>query len=395
MENNYSRLLKNYNFKRSDCIMLKEIEPLAKANIDTFIKIFYERIMQFEHAGTFLSDKAIIERHKRKISIWYLGLFKGRYSSKYFKKLTIISQTHLHIGLPPHYLNVALNVVRTFMHDLLIKNNRLDAIECIDKIIDMNLDLLSGVYNNLKDSQILNSVELIHYALKDEASGVIVYTQPIVEAYSLKPKLYECLMRLKDKNGRIFAPFDFLDVSKHIGLYDKLSLAMIEKCFNHFKKSDKSFSINLSFEDINNPDITEYILYQIRKLKKPKRVIFEIVETENLQDMESLQNFLNSIKLVGANIAIDDFGSGFSNFDNIIKLNPDHLKIDGSLIKSIHNNPKHEAIVENIVNLAKKLGIKTVAEFVHNEAILRKVRILGVDFVQGYLIEEPKEYVHS
>jgi EAL domain-containing protein (putative c-di-GMP-specific phosphodiesterase class I) len=94
----------------------------------------------------------------------------------------------------------------------------------------------------------------------------------------------------------------------------------------------------------------------------------------------------------GCLIAIDDFGAGFSNFEQILALKPNILKIDGSLIKDIDHDAIHYAIVENIHHLAKKLGIATVAEYVHSEAILSKVRIIGIDYVQGFHLDIPKPF---
>jgi len=88
-------------------------------------------------------------------------------------------------------------------------------------------------------------------------------------------------------------------------------------------------------------------------------------------------------------VAIDDFGSGYSNFERILQLNIDYIKIDGSLIKNITTNEKHHIITETIVNFAKKIGLKTIAEFVHNEEVYDSVKALGIDYSQGYFTGKP------
>ena len=92
---------------------------------------------------------------------------------------------------------------------------------------------------------------------------------------------------------------------------------------------------------------------------------------------------------MGAKIAIDDFGTGYSNFEHILKLNVDYIKIDGSLIKGIQQDKKHKIIVETIVDFAKKVGSKTIAEFVSDEEIFKNIKEIGVDFSQGYFTGKP------
>nr|WP_297890535.1 EAL domain-containing protein [Sulfurihydrogenibium sp.] len=117
---------------------------------------------------------------------------------------------------------------------------------------------------------------------------------------------------------------------------------------------------------------------------------FEILESEGIENYEDVSGFIKEVKSYGSKIAIDDFGSGYSNFAHMLKLDVDYLKIDSSLIKNIHQDKNSQIIVQTIVGFAKKLGIKTIAEFVHNREVFEKVRELGVDYSQGYYIGEPK-----
>jgi EAL domain-containing protein (putative c-di-GMP-specific phosphodiesterase class I) len=123
------------------------------------------------------------------------------------------------------------------------------------------------------------------------------------------------------------------------------------------------------------------------------RVTFELLESEKVNDFNKVVHFFNEIKRYGAKVAIDDFGSGFSNFSYIIKLNPDFIKIDGSLIKDIDKDKNAQIVVETIVNFSKKLGIKTVAEFVHSSTVLSTVKQLGINYSQGYFIDMPSPQI--
>ncbi len=121
-----------------------------------------------------------------------------------------------------------------------------------------------------------------------------------------------------------------------------------------------------------------------------KRVIFEILESEAMYDHSKIIDFIQMVKRHGSKIAIDDFGSGYSNFDHLLALDIDIIKIDGSLIQHIDTNPHALMIVETIVGFAKKAGKKTVAEFVCNKQVYDIIKNLGIDYSQGYYTGKPK-----
>jgi len=120
------------------------------------------------------------------------------------------------------------------------------------------------------------------------------------------------------------------------------------------------------------------------------RVVFELLESENIELYPEAEAFVEEMKELGCQIAIDDFGTGYSNFSYLVNLKVDYIKIDGSLIKNIHTDKNTQIVVETIISFAKKLGVKTVSEFVSNDVIFETVEKLGVDIVQGYYIDEPK-----
>ncbi|MGB5791827.1 EAL domain-containing protein [Poseidonibacter sp.] len=123
-----------------------------------------------------------------------------------------------------------------------------------------------------------------------------------------------------------------------------------------------------------------------------KNIIFEILESDFIEDFTIVESFASKVRESGCQIAIDDFGSGFSSMENILNLKPDIIKIDGSLIKNIHTSLESRTIVKNIVNMAKDLNAKTVAEYVHSKEVLEIVQELEVDFAQGFYLAEPKAY---
>lgn len=219
---------------------------------------------------------------------------------------------------------------------------------------------------------------------------VVPFYQPIYNNKSGKIEKYEALVRLIDDKGNAVAPFFFLNVAKRSHQYFQLTETMLEKCFEYFKDKEFEFSINLSESDISDIGIHEFILQKLEHYNFGSRVVFEILETENIDNYENVSEFIKSVKYYGAKIAIDDFGAGFSNFQRISQLNVDYIKIDGSLIQNILTDKNSLTIVETIATFAKRLGVKTIAEFVDSQEIQDKVVALGIDYTQGYFISQPK-----
>ena len=204
---------------------------------------------------------------------------------------------------------------------------------------------------------------------------------------------YETLVRMIDKNNQIIPPLDFLRIAKKTKLYSYITKEVIRQACKTFENRKEYFSINLSIDDIKDASTVQEIINTIIKTKTASRIIFEILESEGIENYDEVVNFITQIKALGAKIAIDDFGTGYSNFEHILKLNVDFIKIDGTLIKNVVHNEKHKIIVETIVDFAKKIKAKTIAEFVSDEAIYLTIKEIGVDFSQGYYTGKPAELI--
>jgi PAS domain S-box-containing protein len=220
---------------------------------------------------------------------------------------------------------------------------------------------------------------------------IVVYYQGIYDNKLKKIEKYESLVRMIDEDGSIISPFKFLSIAKSAKLYTAITKIVIEKSINMFYDRDEVFSINLTVEDIMDNSIVDFITTKLQDKKINSRIIFEIVESEGIECLDDVKEFIKTIKYYGSKISIDDFGTGYSNFDCLIKLQADYIKIDGSLIKEIDKNSNSYAVVETIVSFAKKQNLLTVAEFVSDESILQKVQELEIDYSQGYFIHIPSD----
>lgn len=219
--------------------------------------------------------------------------------------------------------------------------------------------------------------------------NIEVYFQPLVNNKTLKVDKYECLVRLIEEDGKVVAPYFFLDISKKSNQYTKLTKIVLEKSFQKFEHLPFEFSVNISYEDIENPDFLDFIKDLLKKYDVTNRVVFEILEDESIKNYNLLISFVDEVKALGCKVAIDDFGSGYSNFEHLLKMNIDYLKIDASLIKNIATNENSYKITKTIIEFAKNLNLKTIAEFVENEEIFNIVRNLGADYSQGYFFSAP------
>ncbi len=226
----------------------------------------------------------------------------------------------------------------------------------------------------------------IKEAIKDDK--ITPFYQPIIDNNSGETVKYEALARIV-KGDEVIMPGAFLDISKKIKYYNDITRVIVQKSFENFKNVDnKSVSINLTIDDIANIRTFNFIIEQLSKNKNNESITFELVETEGVEDFELFDKFVHTVRKFGAKISIDDFGTGYSNFSYLAKMEPDFLKIDGSLIKNIENKKDFD-VVKAIVDFAKMYDIKTIAEFVENEDIYVLVKELGIDYSQGYYFSKP------
>ncbi len=247
-------------------------------------------------------------------------------------------------------------------------------------VYDDSLELEKHYEENIKKANI------IKHAIDNE--GILTYYQPILDLKSGKKDKYETLVRMRH-NDEILSPGAFLHIAKQSRNYFKVTEIMLEEALKQLSTHPVTLSINISIEDIANTDMSHFIIQRLKESDYAEQIIFEILESENIQSYDQVSYFIGEVKKYGAKIAIDDFGSGYSNFLHVLELEADFLKIDGSLIKRIHEDKQSRILVEGIVDFSNRLGMKTIAEFVEDETILAILKEIGVDFAQGYFVGKP------
>ena len=236
----------------------------------------------------------------------------------------------------------------------------------------------------------INGIKMLKDAIKNEF--IVPFYQPIYNIKESKIEKYESLARIVSKD-KIYSPYHFLNIAKKSKLYPNVTESIIKKSFEYFKDKEYEFSINISILDVLNKNTVNFIKNELSNFKDTKKIVFEILESEEIEDFDILIDFIKVLKKYGCKIAIDDFGSGYSNFSHILKLDVDYLKIDASLIKNITTDNNSKVIVQGIVDFSKRLNIKTIAEYVETKDALELLEELGVDYAQGYYIGKPENEI--
>ena len=223
-----------------------------------------------------------------------------------------------------------------------------------------------------------------------QTDRIVPYFQPIISAKNDKVEILEALIRIVETDGTVYTPYHFLEIAKKTRQYPELTRIMVKKSLEAAKKVSCHVSINLSYLDLVNTETVRFIESEIKAFNRPEKIHFEILESEGIKRYEDILETVTHFKKLGCGISLDDFGSGYSNFVHMVKLDANLLKIDGSLIRDIDQDITSQIIVETIVDFAEKLGMNTCAEFVSSQEIYDTVKEYGVDFLQGYHLSAPK-----
>jgi len=239
------------------------------------------------------------------------------------------------------------------------------------------------------DSEYKNDIKwtkIIENAIKND--GVHLFYQPILNK-DKKIIKYEALIRIIEGN-KIYSPFLFLDIAKKVKFYPELTKIVIKKAFAKAAELQTRININLSIEDVVDLSLVDFLKEQFVKNDVSRFITFELLESESIKDYKKVIAFINSMRDIGCKIAIDDFGSGYSNFAYLLKFKPEYLKIDGSIVKNIDKDENSFLIVKTINSFAHSLGMKTVAEFVHSKEVFEILKSIDVDHYQGFYFAEPQ-----
>lgn len=217
---------------------------------------------------------------------------------------------------------------------------------------------------------------------------ILTAFEPVVDARTREPAFYECLVRMRQQDGQFLLAPDVVPVAEKLGLIRLVDHRVLELVIAELAEAPGvRLSINISPETTMDDDWWAAIESLMRAHSGvAERLIVEITETVAIQDIDDVREFVTRLKNLGSRIAIDDFGAGYTSFRNLRKLGVDIVKVDGAFVENIARSPDDRAFVQTLIDLARRLDIKTVAEWVQDEQSAVMLRDWGCDYIQGRLI---------
>jgi len=223
---------------------------------------------------------------------------------------------------------------------------------------------------------------------------------PISADTALLP-YYEILLGITGDDGQAVSPMLFVPAVESLKRSHEIDIWVAKKVFAWIRanrdmfSSTGGFSINLSAQSLSNSEVLAFLLGELALADLPtEKIIFEITETAAIDNYHVARDFMQQISSYGCKFSLDDFGSGYSSYSHLKNLRTCSLKIDGSFVKEMLQNPADWAMVKSMNDIGHSLGMKTVAEYVESAEILGKLREIGVDYAQGYVIHKPVPIDH-
>jgi PAS domain S-box-containing protein len=247
------------------------------------------------------------------------------------------------------------------------------------KLVERNLEKLAWL-------------ERIQEALTED--GFILYSQPIIDLHTGEIVQRELLIRMRDASApedpsRLIAPGDFLPVAEEFGVITEIDRWVIDHGID-IAATGLAVELNVSGRSISGPGLVDHIQGAIQRTgADPEKIVFEITETALVSDEPAAREFVENLHALGCRVALDDFGTGYGGFTYVKQLPVDFLKIDVEFVRDVQTNSASRNVIQAIVNLAAGFGLKTVGEGVEDEASLRLLRKLGVDYAQGFHVGRP------
>jgi diguanylate cyclase (GGDEF)-like protein len=225
---------------------------------------------------------------------------------------------------------------------------------------------------------------------------IVVYAQPITPLINHNlPTTYELLVRIVDAKGNIVEAADFMSAATRYQMLPEIDRAVCERAFEQLSKNTSSagplrVSINLSGPTLSDPDFLEWLLASMAKHGIDGTcLVFEITEAAAAANMQQVQQFIRRLSTHGVRFALDDFGTGVSSLAYLKNLEINTIKLDGSYVVDVLTNPRSQALVRAIVQLADAMGITTVAEYVESNTVRDRLASLGIQFGQGFALGRP------
>ncbi len=233
--------------------------------------------------------------------------------------------------------------------------------------------------------------------IADEVSSALdqhrmrLMLQPIVDSHTLEPRHHECLLRMEQTDGTLISAGEFIPVAEQLGMSHLIDRRTLELAIDLLKRyPDLRLALNVSGLTPGNQEWLA-ALHQLSAGRRSltERLLVEITETAVISEIDQTILFVDTVKELGCKVAIDDFGAGYTSFKSLKLLDIDMVKIDGAFIRNLAQDPQDLVFIKALRDLAKSLGMETVAEWVQDQPTVDILREAGIDMLQGYFCGEP------
>ena len=230
-----------------------------------------------------------------------------------------------------------------------------------------------------------------------ESDRIKLFAQPIypIDSEFQQPEWFEILIRLVAGSGSTHSPSYFIPLAERHGQIGMVDSWVIAQTLETVPSSDVArqlkFSINMSGASLQSEQLRNLVLKQVSTLSIDRaNICFEITETSAIHNLPDATRFIERVRAEGCQFALDDFGSGLSSFTYLKHLPVDYIKMDGSFVQNLENEPNNLVFIRSICTVASELGLKTVAECVESLSIVDSLASSGIDFIQGYSPGRPQ-----
>lgn len=230
---------------------------------------------------------------------------------------------------------------------------------------------------------------------------LVLHFQPILDIKKQTISHAEALVRISDENGELIMPNDFIPTAEQSGLINQIDIAVLDLAFEklrvlHKQSSPLKLSVNFSGKAFNNAPLIKHLKEQLSQHDfDANKLILEVTETTAVANLSTAVQLMNDIKKTGAQFALDDFGVGYASFFYLRQLPVDYVKIDGTFIQQLGQDPEDQVFVKAISEITKLSGKKTIAEFVEDQVTLELLEKFKIDYAQGYHIAKPSAEIPS
>ncbi len=241
-----------------------------------------------------------------------------------------------------------------------------------------------------RDADTLAIINRVEDALANER--FVLHAQPIVDLRTGRTVQHELLLRMRDRDGAVIPPGEFLPVAEQYALIGEIDWWVIKEA-TRLAGAGSPVQANISARSVGDPDVLEHIERCIEQCRvAPGKLIFEITETAIAEDQQAARTFAERVHLLGCRIALDDFGTGYGSLTYLKQMRVDYLKLDIEFVRDLVNNEASRHVVQAVVALARDFHLDTVGEGVEDAETLQLLRSLGVDFAQGYHLGRPAPF---